>query len=55
MGWDDSQLVCGLPENGGTMNDPIPYRDPSDRASLLRSLLWLMLAVVLGALAVVLE
>ena len=37
------------------MNDPIPYRDPSDRASLLRSLLWLMLAVVLSALAVVLE
>ena len=37
------------------MNDPIPYRDPSDRASLLCSLLWLMLAVVLGALAVVLE
>jgi hypothetical protein len=37
------------------MSGPIPYRDPSDHASLLRSLLWLVLAMVLSALAVVLE
>jgi len=37
------------------MNDHIPYRDPSDRASLVRALLWLVLAVVLCILALALE
>jgi len=55
MGRHGSHLVCRLLENGGALNDHIPYRDPSDRASLIRAFLWLVLAAVLCILALAIE